>query len=184
MADIYKQIVIPCAERQTSARLIARGLSEWPQWAAQDARACMEQVLQIERGCHNATIDICNVEGYCKRFDSQMFLITYSSLINKILSNFEVAIDNGRLIDNIIGGVLDAQSLATMTTEELCPHANKEIRDDIELRKRQKIEKNVSLLYTCSKCRHNRTTVEIVQTRALDEGTTKKITCSNCGFRW
>ena len=71
-----------------------------------------------------------------------------------------------------------------MTTEELCPHANKAVRDEIELRKKIKIEKNMSGFNTCSKCHSKRTTIEIVQTRALDEGTTKKITCEDCGNRW
>lgn len=41
-----------------------------------------------------------------------------------------------------------------------------------------------STLYTCGRCKKNRTTYSEMQTRSADEGMTLKIRCLNCGKRW
>ncbi len=78
----------------------------------------------------------------------------------------------------------EAINLAGMTIEQLCPAANRDVRDNLEIRKNQQIKKNVSTLYTCSKCKENRTTLSSKQTRACDESSTVFITCENCQFKW
>jgi DNA-directed RNA polymerase subunit M/transcription elongation factor TFIIS len=141
-------------------------------------------ISSIESGCHAHTIDICDENGYDKRFDSTMFLITYSSITSKILYNLQKNDINRPLVNKIINGELDLYYLATLSSEELCPEANAKIRENLELRKQQKIKKNICDLYTCSKCKHNKTTTYTKQTRALDEGMTTFVQCENCHYKW
>lgn len=167
-------------EREIIRQAFKLKLNEHSIWLEQSEESQQEIISAIERGCHNLTIDICDENGYEKRFSSKMFLITYSTITSKILHNLAVE----QLVRNIIDKTHDPIKLASMTSEELDPSINREIRDHLEKRKQQKIKKNVSTLYECSKCKHNLTTIKTTQTRALDEGLTSKVRCENCGHTW
>lgn len=187
-------------ERVLHINLIKDKLSKWEEWDRQSPELKSKQVMLIERGCHNYTIDIADDEGYEKKFDDRLFAMTYSSLIHKILSNLDVKDDNSQLINFIMWNCdksddnYDATStlkyenpllsLAKMSAEELCPNSNKQIRDVLESRKKQVIKKNICKLFTCPKCKHNETTTETKQSKALDEGSTQYIKCERCQYRW
>ncbi len=178
-----------CNERLASIKLIESIILKWPNMPndkinnlSDDKRT--QIVKLIERGCHNTAIDIADNEGYEKVFGNSIFTKTYSALVYKLVSNIDYLDQNRPLINMIIDDEIDILSLANMTSEELCPSANKKIRDEIQLRQKQRIVKNVSTLYTCPRCKGNRTVLQIQQTRALDEGTTLAIKCDNCEHEW
>lgn len=64
------------------------------------------------------------------------------------------------------------------------PDANKEIREEIDLRLNAKIEHKTSKLYTCPNCGKNEAIVTEKQIARGDEPATVKIECVPCGKRW
>jgi DNA-directed RNA polymerase subunit M/transcription elongation factor TFIIS len=44
--------------------------------------------------------------------------------------------------------------------------------------------KSIFTVYTCKKCKENRTTIKFLQTRCSDEPISIFVTCVGCGFEW
>ena len=66
----------------------------------------------------------------------------------------------------------------------LNPNLNIKYVETIELKSKQKVEQTVSRLYTCGKCKKNKTKHTKMQTRSSDEGYTVFINCVECGNKW
>ena len=66
----------------------------------------------------------------------------------------------------------------------LNPYLNTKYIKEIELKSEQKIEHTISRLYTCYKCKKNKTKYTRMQTRSSDEGYTIFINCVECGNKW
>jgi DNA-directed RNA polymerase subunit M/transcription elongation factor TFIIS len=188
-------------ERTIYINLIENKLTLWDEWNTQLAEDKQTQLSNIEAGCYEYVLDIAEEDGYEKSFGDYLFATTYSSIVNKILSNLIVKDDNRQLLNYIMGNkeydelgdeiveneedrIQQLKLLAKMTTEELCPNSNKKIRDELESRKKQIIKRNICKIFTCPKCKHNETTSKIHQTKALDEGSTQTIKCERCNYRW
>jgi DNA-directed RNA polymerase subunit M/transcription elongation factor TFIIS len=80
--------------------------------------------------------------------------------------------------------VVDPANAGFMSSEELYPGRTKDIRDEIELRRNQKIKYKTSSRYECHECHKRKTRIEERQTRSFDEAATTFITCVNCGHQW
>jgi DNA-directed RNA polymerase subunit M/transcription elongation factor TFIIS len=166
-----------CEERAKTVELFRDTLLEWD-------IVDENMITLIERGCHSLTIDIANEESYIKNFGNLMFLTTYSQLAYKLLHNLKKDTNNRALIDKLISSEIAPLSLAESSAELLFPEHSAKIRENIELRKQQKVQKALSHLETCSKCKGTITTKKISQTRCADEGSTESIHCENCGHTW
>lgn len=66
----------------------------------------------------------------------------------------------------------------------VCPSILAHERDEIELRRRQKVEQKTSKAFICRKCGKNETTLQELQTRSSDEAPTLIIQCISCGYHW
>jgi DNA-directed RNA polymerase subunit M/transcription elongation factor TFIIS len=177
-----------CKERLISFKLIENNLELWQNWQEQPASKRTAQISAIEEGIHAYAVEIADDSGYDKKFETVpnslgMFTTIYSTLLNKILTNTEVNVSAKQLLDYIINDG-NCHSLARMSLVELCPSANKDIRDDLESRKNVKLKKNICKIFICPKCKHNETTSKMVQKKALDEGQTQTLQCEHCLYRW
>lgn len=183
-----------CKERLVSFKLIERNLELWQNWQDQEPSKKSAQIGAIEEGIHDYAVEIADDSGYDNKFETGsnsaggsnslgMFTTIYSTLLNKILTNTEVSVSAKQLLDYIISDG-DCRSLARMSLVELCPSANKDIRDDLESRKNVKLKKNICKIFICPKCKNNETTSKMVQKKALDEGQTQSLQCERCFYRW
>lgn len=80
--------------------------------------------------------------------------------------------------------VVDPANVGFMSSEEMFPGKTKQIREEIELRRNQKIKRKTSSRYQCGNCKQRKTIIEERQTRSFDEAGTTFITCVNCDHRW
>lgn len=152
---------------------------------------------QIERSCYNVTIIRCLNENQRRTFNNQTLLNWYSMNVYRVVSNLDPAshINSSYLITQIINYIkyhdscenhdyIDPKKVGTLTSEQLYPDKIKELKEQLEIRRKQKIIEKTSNLYKCGKCHHDETKFKEVQFRAADEGTSLSITCTRCSHHW
>jgi len=96
---------------------------------------------------------------------------------------------NVRLRTNLLTGILSAEKLAKMTSEEL---ANDEIKKERETFIKQgindsqlaQVEGTKTDMLKCGKCGKKNCTYNQLQTRSADEPMTTFVLCNECGHRW
>jgi len=96
---------------------------------------------------------------------------------------------NQALRENFLLGILTAERLAKMTSEEM---ANEEIKkqreqfvkDGINDSQLSQVQGTKTSLLKCNKCGKRDCTYSQVQTRSADEPMTTFVLCNNCGNRW
>jgi len=96
---------------------------------------------------------------------------------------------NVRLRTNLLTGILSAEKLAKMTSEEL---ANDEIKKERETFIKQgindsqlaQVEGTKTDMLKCGKCGKRNCTYNQLQTRSADEPMTTFVLCNECGHRW
>ena len=105
--------------------------------------------------------------------------IIFSLLVQKIKNFNIIKTIHAQLFKNFaLNKIIKAKS------EYLNPAMNKLYIENIELRSAQKLELTISRLYTCKKCKNNKTKYNKIQTRSGDEGPTIFIKCVECDNRW
>lgn len=137
---------------------------------------------RIERSCYNNVIKSCIADGVDRLFTDQKFLARYSAICSKCIANIDQtsAVGSNYLIDKIISNSIDVNTIADMTSIELCPESSKDVRDDINLRLKQVPIRKVSTKYTCKKCGCKESIFTEYQARASDEAGTISIKCVQC----
>jgi DNA-directed RNA polymerase subunit M/transcription elongation factor TFIIS len=146
-------------------------------------------IRKIERSCYNYTCTSADKKNVPRNWENDNFrtlynIITYRVQKNMVCSHEDPGSDY--LIDKITKGEFDVNNIGKMKSRELRPEKTKDIYDDIEKRKQQKIVKKYSTQHECFKCGERRTTEVQLQLRSLDEGSTLIITCEmdNCSNVW
>jgi DNA-directed RNA polymerase subunit M/transcription elongation factor TFIIS len=121
-------------------------------------------------------------------WQNPLFVYKYNLIAYKIQTNLELTEEphSKELVKRIINGDIDVKKIASMTAKQLHPHRFKEIYNEINLRKKQKVVKKISTQHECFKCGGRKTTETELQLRSLDEGSTLIIKCemSNCENTW
>ena len=154
-------------------------------WAelTQDQRATI--VRRAERSCFREVITSCTNDGIDRLFTDSKFKARYSATCARLMMNLrEANFGSSYLIEGLIDGTIDVNNVGAMTSAELCPAANRELREMIKARQNQQLVQKVCRKYTCRKCRKNETTTETYQGRGSDESSNESITCINCGHHW
>jgi DNA-directed RNA polymerase subunit M/transcription elongation factor TFIIS len=114
-------------------------------------------------------------------WEDQRFVNEYDCLCAKLAYNLDTS---DYLIEKIKNGEIIIEELPGLSSEKLNPDINRAIREMIEIRKKQKIQKKYTTAYTCPKCKQNKCTSDIQQILNPDEPPTIKIQCENCMYRW
>lgn len=174
------------AERAKLQSLFASACSHGPQWAAVDGDRQASIVRRLERGCYNNAVISCATDGFARHFSCRQFVDRYSANCHRVLRNLDPRSEIGStyLIDAICSDKIAPETAADLAPSELCPAANQAVRDEIAVRKMQKIVQKVSRMHTCRKCGRDETvSVEYVQNCA-DEATKHSIKCIHCGNIW
>ena len=125
--------------------------------------------------------------------EDQKFLKLFKSFYMNMLIHLLVNMDPDEYIKNtylkpaILNGTVKVGDLPEMNAVKLFPENWKDYQIKEEAEITQITEGDLSaesMLYTCSKCKHNITNVNEKQTRSGDEGSTLTITCKSCSNTW
>jgi hypothetical protein len=139
-------------------------------------------IRRIERGCYNNAVETCARDGIVQQWSCQKFLLRYSTNCYKVISNLEYEPLVIKIASDALEGGLD--SLCLLPSHELDPRKSQKERDEIELRRNQKVVKKVSRAFKCRKCGKNKTELLSFQARAADEDSSISIKCIKCGHVW
>lgn len=148
-----------------------------------------ECVRKIERSCYNNACDESDKNNEPKNWNNENFISLYSITCFKVQQNLEWSKDDPGseyLIESITKGEYEIDNIGYKNEKKLRPLKSKEIEEDIEKRKQQKVTKKISAQHRCFKCGNSCTTEREVQLRSLDEGSTLFIKCEfeNCSNEW
>jgi len=138
-------------------------------------------VQAIEESCYNAAIAIAKSSDdlICRTWDTRfanIYLTRCQFVIEAINSESETCKKYGV-------PTIDLKRVGFMDFTQLCPQALVEERKTYEVRAKQEVQQKVSRVFTCWRCKGNKTTYIEKQLRGRDEAPSFIVTCANpeCG---
>ena len=143
----------------------------------------------IEKSIFNWAIGRCKKNSQMPAWENNFFKNTYKQ---KALSiNFNLRNTQNNLKDRILAGEVSTRTIANLRPEELFldgPYSQtikaQEVKAlNMDLAQGRMDESKVGI-FTCGKCKSQKTTYYELQTRSADEPMTAFITCLDCGKRW
>lgn len=143
--------------------------------------------LNLEKNILNHSIEKCKNPNDAA-WENHRFVNVYKHKFLQIQYNLRKSPD---LKSKILKKVIKTKDVINMKPEELWydgPYA-KRIEEKIHLdMRRQYVEKearnNLVGLFTCNRCKSNKTTYYQLQTRSADEPMTTFVSCLNCEKNW
>jgi len=148
-----------------------------------------DDVLDLERGIYNATLDDAKKHMVPLTWDHEMFKWMYSTVAKRTLTNFhpDSYVGNKSLIERWKQGEFTLDSLGNLTYYELHPMNWKELKDQQVRRDKRILEGNLAMAtdrFRCSQCKKKLCSYYELQTRSADEPMTIFVSCLNCGHKW
>jgi DNA-directed RNA polymerase subunit M/transcription elongation factor TFIIS len=138
--------------------------------------------LNLEKGIFNYTLKEADTRKIVKKWDNKFFVQIYLNHLRSILNNL-----NDKWIKSINDGDIQSHKLAFMNHQELNHDRWAEMIDIKSKRDKNKFESNVAAAtdtFTCRKCKGNKCTYYLMQTKSADEPMTCFIQCTICNNRW
>lgn len=141
---------------------------------------------KLEISCLNNAITKANKYNIRPIWESEQFALLYHGICYRVSVNLDEysIVKSGYLKNKILSNVFNIYNISSMTSSQLCPHKNQNIKKKIDKRSNIIINLKYSELYRCKKCKRNQTTTERRYNRSLDEGVNLTITCTFCGHQW
>jgi DNA-directed RNA polymerase subunit M/transcription elongation factor TFIIS len=176
-------------ERRSRAIVIGCCMRKYDRFCELNIDLQNDYIRRIERSCYNHTCTSADKKNVPRNWQNSNFLTLYNIITYRVQKNLIYSKDvpgSIYLIDKIIDGEINIKNIGKMKSRELRPDITKEIYDDIEKRKQQKVFKKYSNQHKCFKCGGRKTTEVELQLRSLDEGSTLIVTCEmdNCSNVW
>lgn len=174
-------------EREIMKKLFLEACEKNTQWAQLPLEKRESIIRKIERNCYNGAVAACINDGIDRNFKTgKVFVERYQTNCYKILSNLDIdsSVNSDYLLNSIINEKIDLNNIIELDSYGLCPEASQETRNEINLRKQQKIEQKVSYRYICRKCGHNESIPLEYAPRAADEATSISWKCVKCENTW
>lgn len=142
----------------------------------------------IERSCYNKACADAIARSVPRNWnpDSPVFTNAFRKMYGLICFRIQTNLIAGPLFARIMLNPAMAKNVALMTSREMMPERSALIAEQVAVRQQQKLTKKISTQHICRRCGGRETTTMEVQIRALDEGSTLRITCvvPGCGFAW
>ena len=138
--------------------------------------------INLEKGIFNYSLKESDIKKIVKKWDNKYFIQIYLDRLKSIYTNL-----NQNIIDQINNGTIKPHSVAFMSHQDLCTDKWTELIDAKSKRDKHKFETNLEAAtdtFTCRKCKSNKCTYYLQQTRSADEPMTIFVTCIDCGQRW
>ena len=137
----------------------------------------------LEKGIFNYALKEATNRKVVKKWDNQYFVQIYLDRLRSIYLNLK----NPEILEQIKSEAIQAHTVAFMTHQEMQPDKWKELIDAKIIKDKNKFEINVEAstdTFTCRKCKSNKCTYYLQQTRSADEATTIFVQCLTCGQKW
>jgi transcription elongation factor S-II len=137
----------------------------------------------LEKGIFNYALKEATNRKVVKKWDNQYFVQIYLDRLRSIYLNLK----NPEILEQIKSETIQAHSVAFMTHQEMQPDKWKELIEAKIIKDKNKFEINVEAstdTFTCRKCKSNKCTYYLQQTRSADEATTIFVQCLTCGQKW
>lgn len=141
-------------------------------------------VMELEVSCYNKALKYANDNNISIIWENMSFISFYARETNRVISHLDMACLECDIPDKIIDGEIIPIEIANLTSTDLIPEKNAEIRENIKRRNEQKIDGKISTMYKCPKCDKRECIIREVQIRSLDEGANINAICKNCSFQW
>lgn len=168
--------------RRLKTIVISSILSKYSPFIELTPAAQIDILIHIENSCANETIRKARDSNIRCVWDNTQFTDIYHTVCYNISSS----LDQGSisLIDRIISKDININNIANLSCKDLLPEKYEFITN--KTNKRINIEQTTKYtkMYFCKKCKNNKTSVERVQARSGDEGSSFHITCLFCGTKW
>ena len=121
-----------------------------------------------------------------KSFENKYFCNIYKAQARKVIYNLR---NVPGLQEKINTGEIECTELPFLKPEEIHPERwhdlfekrSKKERANLDL---ENVDNMASGLFTCNKCKSDKTQFYSLQTRSADEPMTHYVTCLNCGKKW
>jgi transcription elongation factor S-II len=136
----------------------------------------------LEKGIFNYSLKEAEQRKIVKKWDNKAFVQIYISHLKSILNNL-----NENLINEVNSGAVKPHTIAFMTHQELNHDRWAKLIEVKSKRDANKFESNVAAAtdtFTCRKCKQNKCTYYLMQTRSADEPMTCFVQCCLCGNRF
>jgi transcription elongation factor S-II len=136
----------------------------------------------LEKGIFNYSLKEADTKKIVKKWDNKYFVQIYIDRLRSIYKNL-----NKNVIQLINSGTIQPHLVAFMTHQELYPEKWSELIDAKSKRDQHIFETNLEAAtdtFVCRKCKSNKCTYYLQQTRSADEPMTIFVTCIECGQRW
>ena len=142
-----------------------------------------KMVLNIEKGIFNYTLVNHSAQDWNNIFETY-----YINCCVRVYSNLnpDSCLKNTNLIHRLFKREFEPEKLAYFNNEQRFPERYKEIMKNYEdnLPKYAEEQEDEDGVFTCGKCKSQKTSYYQMQTRSADEPMTTFVSCKNCGARW
>jgi transcription elongation factor S-II len=140
--------------------------------------------INLEKGIYNYAIKEANQHKIIKKWNNKKFTQLYIDRLRTIFINLN---NNPKLLEQIKNNEVKAQTVASMTHQEMNPEHWRVLIEQKIKRDVSKFTNNIEAstdMFTCKKCRSKKCTYYELQTRSADEPATIFVTCLDCGKHW
>jgi transcription elongation factor S-II len=137
----------------------------------------------LEKGIFNFALKEATNRKVVKKWDNPYFIQIYIDHLRSIFVNLQ----NKSLLKLLENQEIKAHEIAFMTHQEMRPDIWKELIDAKSKRDMASNSSNIEAstdTFTCRKCKQNKCTYMLAQTRSADEPMTCFVQCIVCGNRW
>lgn len=138
--------------------------------------------LNLEKGIYNYALKEATNRKVVKKWDNAHFVQIYVDHLRSIYTNLQ----NKELVGLLQKGDMKPHEIAFMTHQEMRPDIWKELieaKTKKDMAAQSQMEASTDT-FTCRKCKQNKCTYYLAQTRSADEPMTCYVQCVNCGNRW
>lgn len=135
---------------------------------------------KIENSMYNFANNYVKSKNVNKKLAFSVYIDNFNELLANIDSDSEL--NNTYLLENIINSNIDPETVPYMEPHEIHPVEWKPILDKKKYIEHKSKNLATTNMFTCSKCKAKRHTINMMQTRSADEPMTIFVTCVDCGF--
>ena len=136
----------------------------------------------LEKGIYNFALKEANNRRVVKKWDNPYFVQIYVDHLRSVYMN----LNNKELMSMLEKGEIKPHEIAFMTHQEMRPDIWKELieaKSKRDMAAQSQMEASTDT-FTCRKCKQNKCTYYLAQTKSADEPMTCYVQCVNCGNRW
>jgi len=141
-----------------------------------------KNALNLEKGIYNFALKEATNRKVVKKWDNPYFVQIYVDHLRSIYTN----LNNKELLTLLENGEIKPHEIAFMTHQEMRPDIWKELieaKSKRDMAAQSQMEASTDT-FTCRKCKQNKCTYYLAQTKSADEPMTCYVQCVNCGNRW